>query len=301
MAVGIYGTVRPSDTSLDDIDVFYNFTPNRGVENNEIFRLEPSDVLTPVLLPDGDDNELQGGDNLLEGLYNLRLPATTFNNIGVYTVYIKPKSFLSVIADCSVLSALPNVKGLVLDRNELPENLRSNNALQGYSIEYFDDNNQKIRNTVRHVVSSNICSPTNENNGDTNQSSTRYRFDDGGSLMFLQVSPSSAPNVKPNQFPFIGNTGGVIKISNTYFSPVVIEVDMVENTVESLANILIGEQIKDVDNGILSYYDKDRNIIKQYDLFKIKSDVGQVSTYEVKMKRDNIDETQDFDDIISDI
>ena len=301
MAVGVYGTVRPSDVSLDDIDVFYSFTPNRGVENNETFRLDSNDVLTPVLLPDGDDIELSGGDNLLEGLYNLRLPATVFSDIGIYTIYVRPKSFLTVIADCSVLSVLPNVKGLVLNRSDLPENLRSNNALQGYSIEYFDENNQKIRNTVRHIVSSNICSPINENDGNSNQLSTRYRFDDGGSLMFLQVSPSSAPNVKPNQFPFIGTIGGTIKISNTYFSPVVIEVDMVENTVESLADILIGEQIKDVDNGILSHYDKDRNIIIQYDLFKIKSDVGDISTYEVKMKRDNIDETQDFNDIVSDI
>jgi len=301
MSVGIYGTVKPSDVNVDDIDVFYNFTSERGVENNEIFRLEASDVLTPVELPDGDELSLVGGDNLLEGMYNLRLPATVFNEIGIYSIYIKPKSFLIEIRDCNVLSALPNVKGLVVNRNDIPEQLRTNNNLQGYAIEYFDENNQKIRNLTRHIVSSNTVVPVNENNSNTNQSSTRYRFDDSGSLVFLQVSPSSAPNVKPNQYPFIGVAGGTIKISNTFFSPVVIEVDMVENTIETLTDILMGEQIKDVDNGILTYYNKDREIIKQFDLFKIKSDVGVESLYDVKMRRDNIDQTQDFNDIVSDI
>ena len=301
MSVGLYGTVRPSDVSIDDIDVFYNFTPNRGVENNDIFRLDSSDVLSPVELPSDDELNIVGGDNILEGMYNLRLPATSFNEIGIYSIYIKPKSFLINVTDCNVLSALPNVKGLVVNKNDIPEELRSNNSLQGYAIEYFDDNNQKIRNITRHIVSSNTVIPVNENNTNTNQTSTRYRFDDGGSLVFLQVSPSSAPNVKPNQYPFIGFAGETIKISNTFFSPIIIEIDMVENTIETLTDILMGEQIKDVDNGILSYYNKDREIIKQFDLFKIKSDIGVQSLYDVKMRRDNIDESQDFNEIVSDI
>lgn len=299
MAIGVYGTTRAADVSFDDIDIFYNFTPNRETENNEIFRLEPSDVLTELSVPEDDELFDEDRDNILEGLYNLRLPATIFNELGVYTIYIKPKTYIAEILDCNVLSSLPTVKGLVIDVNEtdLPENLRVNNALQGFRIEYFDDDNVKIRNLVRHVVSNNRVVPVNENVGNTNQTSTRYRFNDDSNLMFLQLTPSSAPNVKPNQQPFIGKPGGIIKIVNTYFTPLVIEVDLVENTVQSLADILIGEQIKDVNNGILTIYNSEREIVRQYNLYQIKDSVTDVPLYEVKELRENIDESQDFDEI----
>ena len=38
-------------------------------------------------------------------------------------------------------------------------------------------------------------------------------------------------------------------------------------------------------------------IIKQDNLFEIKDDVGNVSLFEVKEKRTNIDETQTFDNV----
>jgi len=297
MAIGVYGTVRASDVSFEDIDIFYNFTPNRETENNEIFRLDPTDVLTELTL--GEDDELfqDGQENLLEGLYNLRLPATIFNEIGIYTIFIKPRTHILEIADCNVLSSLPTIKGIVVNRNDLPERLGVNNAIQGYRIEYIDEEGDKIRNLSRYVVTSNRVVPVNENVGNTNQSSTRYRFDETGTLMFLQLTPSTTPNVKPNQRPFIGNPGDVIKISNTFFTPVVIEVDLVENTVQSLTNLLMGEQIKDVNNGILTYYDENREIMKQYNLYQIKDQVGDVPLFEVKEIRDNIDVNQDFDDI----
>ena len=36
--------------------------------------------------------EIEGNENLMEGLYTLKLPATTFNQLGIYTIYIKPLS-----------------------------------------------------------------------------------------------------------------------------------------------------------------------------------------------------------------
>jgi hypothetical protein len=311
MAIGVYGTIRPADVNIDDIDIFYNFSPNRGIENNIILRLEPTEILTEVVIDnEEDDLYLSGGDNILEGLFNLKLPATIFNQIGIYTIYIKPKTYLVDVVDCNVLSSLPTTKGLLVEIEGINENkntrkiplqLATNNALQGYRIEYLDANGNKIRNLSRYIVTSNRVVPVNENIGNTNQQSTRYRFEDTGSLLFLQLTPSSSSNVKPNQQPFIGLPGQTIKISNTFFSPLVIEIDMVENTVETLADIIIGEQIKDVKNGILTYYDKDRNISKQYNLFQIKDSVGDVPLFEVKEKRTNIDTTQNFDDVISDI
>jgi len=81
----------------------------------------------------------------------------------------------------------------------------------------------------------------------------------------------------------------------------VLEVDMVQNTIDTLSDIVAGEQIKDVDNGILTYYDKNRVITKQFNIFEIKDDVGNVPLFEVKELRQNIDESQNFNDIISDI
>lgn len=300
MAVGIYGTTRPADVSIDDIDVYYNYTPDRETVNNDIIKLDSTEILTENTLP--DDEEVVGyTENLLEGLYNLRLPATVFGQLGIYTVYLKPKKVYASIVDCSVLSSLPSIKGIVLDANELPEGLRANNAMQGYRIEYINSDGTKLRNTVRYVVTSNKVVPVSENVGNTSQKAKRYRFDDTGTLLFVQVTPSSSTDVKPNVSPFIGNADQMIIISNTFFSPLVIEIDMVQNTIDTLTDFVAGEQIKDVDNGILTYYDEDRVITKQFNIYEIKDDVNDVSLYEVKEKRTNIDETQNFDEVISDV
>jgi hypothetical protein len=300
MAVGIYGTIRPADVLVDDIDVYYNYTPNRESTNDLIYKLNSSEILGYNTLP--EEEQIVGSENLLEGLYNMTLPASVFGQLGIYTIYLKPTTITTTIIDCSVLSSLPSVKGIVLDINDIPEGLRANNALQGYRIEYVDPStNNKIRNVVRYVVTANKVVPVSENVGNTTQSAIRYRFDDTGSLMFLQLTPSSSSDVKPNATPFIGNPDQLIIISNTFFSPMVIEVDMVENTIDTLTDYVAGEQIKDVDNGVLTYYDKDRNIIKQFNIYEIKESVGDVPLYEVKEERTNIDETQNFDDITSEV
>jgi hypothetical protein len=113
----------------------------------------------------------------------------------------------------------------------------------------------------------------------------------------VQLTPSSSSDVKPNVSPFIGSPDQTILISNTFFSPLVIEVDMVQNTIDTLTDYVAGEQIKDVDNGILTYYDQDRVIKRQLNIYEIKETVDDVSLYEVKERRTNIDETQNFDDI----
>lgn len=295
MAVGIYGTVRPSDVNVEDIDVFYTFAPDRETEATDVVRINPSDVLTPLELPSNE--QVANEDNLLEGFYNMRLPATIFNQLGFYTLYLRPAVQQVTIIDCSVLSSLPSVKGIVLDINDLPENWRANNALQGYKIEYINDDGTKLRNTVRYVVTSNRVVPVSQNVGNTSQRTIRYRFDDNGTLLFLQVTPSSSSDVKPNAKPFIGNPGQTILISNTFFTPMAIEVNLVENTIDTIMDVVGGEQIKDVDNGILTYYDVNRNIIRQFNLFEIKEETGNVSLYEVKERRDNIDESQNFNDI----
>ena len=301
MAIGTYGISRPADVSIEDISVYYNYTPNRETSNDDIYALNASDVLNECYLP--TDEQVIGGytENLLEGLYNLRLPASVFNQLGIYTIYIKPKLIPIQIVDCSVLSALPSVKGIVVNINELPGALRANNALQGFRIEYVDTDGTKLRNVVRYVVTSNKVVPVSENVGNTSQKAIRYRFDDAGTLMFLQVTPSSSSDVKPNALPFIGNIGQTILISNTFFTPLTLEIEMVENTLDTISDIIAGEQIKDVQKGILTHYDRNRIITKQFNLYEIKEDVTNVPLYEVKEKRESIDESQDFEDITEEV
>lgn len=302
MAIGTYGTTRPADVSIEDIDIYWNYTPNRQTQNDTMYKIEDaSELLSYINLPDGDNIGGIDEDNFLDGLYNLTLPASVFNQLGIYTIYIKPKVLRLTVSDCGVLSALPTVKGLVIDRTGLTEQLRTNNALQGYRIEYLDSDGRKRRSLVRYVVTSNRVVPVNENVGGTSQKATRYSFNDSGSLIFLQVTPSSSSDVKPNATPYIGNAGDTILISNTNFNPIVIEVEMVENTIDTIANIIAGEQVKDVQKGILTYYDENRVITKQFNVFQIKDDVTDVPLFEVKEKRENIDESQDFDDITDEI
>ena len=295
MAVGIYGTVRPSDVSINDIDMFYTYMPDRETLNSDIFRLDPTDVLSYNYLP--VDEQIVGEENLIAGLYNLKLSGAIFNQLGFYTIYLKPKVLPTVIIDCSVLSSLPSVKGIVLNMNSLPEEWQANDALQGYKIEYINADGTKLRNVVRYVVTSNKVVPVSQNVGNTSQRAIRYRYDDSGTLIFLQLTPSSSSDVKPNVLPFIGNAGQTILMSNTYFNPIAIEINLVENTLDTIANIVGGSQLKDVDNGILTYFDKNGNITKQFNLYEIKDDVGNVSLYEVKEERTNIDESQTIENV----
>jgi len=302
MATGIYGGIRPSDININDLDVFYTFTSTRELQATQVFRLNPTDILTELSLPEDDQVNLE--QNLLEGMYNLKLPANIFNSTGVYTIYIRPKVLRLTIVDCGVLSALPTVKGIIIDGNELDDfdaSLLANNALQGYRIEYINSDGTKLRNTVRYVVSSNKVVPVTENVGNTSQTAIRYRFDDNGTLLFLQVTPSSASSVKPNVTPFIGNPDQTILMSNTNVNPLAIEIEFVENTLDTLVSMVAGEQIKDVDNGILTLYDENRNILRQFDLYEIKEDIESTSLYEVKQRRTNLDLSQDFDDITSEV
>lgn len=297
MSIGTYGTIRPADVDIDDIDIYYNYMPNRYTANNDIFKLNSTDLLEYCYLPD-DDETGTGGEDLLEGMYNLKLPAGIFNKLGIYTLYLKPKKYTTVIVDCSVLSQLPNIKGIVLDMGTLPEKLRSNNALQGYRVEYIDVNGNKTRNVVRYVVTSNKVSVTTENIGNTSQKVQRYKFDDVGSLLFLQLTPSSASDVKPNSTPFIGNLGQTILLSNTYFNPLVVEIDLVKNNIDTLSNYVMGEQIKDTQKGIVTYYDENRNITNQYNLYQIKENVDDdIPLYEVKEIRDTIDTSENFNEV----
>jgi hypothetical protein len=302
MAIGSYGTIRPSDVSPEDVQIIMNYTPSRDVTDNFVLtQLDAQTVLKPYF------NNTQTGGNagveVLGGLYNLTLPSEQFNALGIYTLYLRPAQIRTVITDCGVLSALPNVKGIVIDVTNVPTQYQNKfvpQGLVGFRIEYLNADGSKIPNFFRVVTSSFFCEPVVTNEVNTTQKSIRYRYVDGDSnLIFLTLSPSSSPTNKPNATPYIGQPNQNIIISNTFFNPITLEIEMVEYDVSSLAIALYGNQTKSIDDGIYTIYDSQNNIYRQYNLYEIRDQFNAL-LYEVRQSRgNNIDFSKNFTNITS--
>ena len=297
MAIGAYGTIRPSDVSPEDVQIIMNYTPSRDV--TDTFILTELDAQT-LLKPYFNNTETGGnaGVEILGGLYNLTLPAEQFNALGIYTLYLRPAQIRTKITDCGVLSALPNVKGIVIDITNVPVQYQNKfvpQGLVGFRVEYLNADGSKIPNFFRVVTSSFFCEPVVTNEINTTQKSIRYRYVDGNSnLIFLTLSPSSSPTNKPNATPFIGQPDQSIIISNTFFNPVTLEIDMVEYDISSLAIALYGNQTKSIDDGIYTIYDTENNIYRQYNLYEIRDQFNAL-LYEVRQNRgNNIDFSKNF-------
>jgi hypothetical protein len=300
MATGSYGTIRPADVSPDDVDIILNYTPSRDDTDNFVLtKLDAKTILRPYF-----NNNTTGGNadvEILGGLYNLKLPADVFNKLGIYTLYIRPAEIRTRITDCGILSALPNVKGIVIDVNNVPSQFRNNfvnQGLIGFRVEYLNSDGTKIPNFFRMITSSFYCEPVIQNLTNTSQKSIRYRYTEGTTnLVFCTLSPSSSPTNKPNATPFIGQPNQDIVITNTYFNPVTTEIEIVEHDISTLALALYGNQTKSIDDGIYTIYDSDNNIYKQYNLYEIKDQFNEL-LYEVRQDRgNNIDFTKNFTNI----
>ena len=302
MALGTYGIVRPADVSPDDVDIILHFTESRDVTDNFILKkLNSRSILTPYF-----HNSSTGGNanvEILGGLYSLKLPASEFNKKGIYTVYLRPAEIRTTISDCGILSALPNVKGIVIDINQVPTAFRNkftNQGLVGYRIEYLNQDGTKIPNFYRIVTSSFFCEPVVTEQVNSSQKSIRYRYVDGGSdLVFCTLSPSSSPTNKPNATPFIGQPNQNIIVTNTFFNPITIDIQMADYDLDTLAIALYGNQTKSIEDGIYTLYDSIGNIYKQYNLFEVRDNFNNL-LYEVRQDRNNnIDFSKNFTNIIS--
>ena len=137
MAIGTYGTIRPADVSPEDVEIILNYTPSRDETANFVLKtLDAPSVLRPYF-----NNSNTGGNadvEVLGGLYNLTLPAEEFNQVGIYTMMIRPAQIRTTITDCGVLTALPNVRGIVVDLSNVPPQFRNKfvpQGLIGYRIE----------------------------------------------------------------------------------------------------------------------------------------------------------------------
>ena len=297
MATGSYGTIRPADVSPEDVEIILNYTPSRdNTDNFTLTTLNAQDVLKPYF-----NNGDTGGNadvEILGGLYNLKLPADQFNALGVYNLYLRPAQIRTTINDCGVLSAIPNVKGLIFNLEQVPSQYRNKfvaQGLVGFRIEYLNPDGSKIPNFFRIITSSFYCEPVTENQTNSSQKSIRYRYVDGATnLLFCTVSPSSSPTNKPNATPFIGQPNQNVVISNTYFNPISIEVEIVEHDISTLAIALYVNQTKSMDDGIYTIYDSNNNIYKQYNLYEVRDEFNEL-LYEVRQDRGtNIDYSKNF-------
>jgi hypothetical protein len=300
MAIGTYGTLRGADVSPEDVEIILNFTPSRDETDNFVLtKLDAPSILRPYF-----NNASTGGNadvEILGGLYNLKLPADQFNRIGIYTLLIRPAQIRTKILDCGVLSALPNVRGIVIDLNSVPTEYRNkfiNQGLIGFRIEYLNSDGTKIPNFFRLITSSFFCEPIVQNLTNTSQKSIRYRYTDNNTnLIFCTLSPSSAPTNKPNAIPYIGQPDQEITITNTFFNPITLDIEIAEHDFSTLAIALFGNQTKSIDDGIYTLYDSQNNIYKQYNLYEIRDQFNEL-LYEVRQDRNNnIDFSKNFTNI----
>ena len=299
MSTGAYGQTIPSRVKNSDVDIYYAYHETRTSDSveNAVFKKLPSSILTDVLY-DGKNDSV---DNVLEGLYNLKLPLEYFNRKGFYTVYIKPREIPAVIADVSSLTSFPNVRGIVIDSNDtsIDEDFRNkihdNNALVGYRIIFLNDNGNR-EDYYRLVTSNNRCEPVVQSSNESGNKSYTYRYNETSSLSFLTLTPSVAPSFKSTSAPFIGKPTQRVLFVNTLFEPIMIDIEMTEHDIDTLSYMLEGSQLRDLDNGLVTTFDDNNQIVHQSEHYTLKDPSTGTPVYEVKKnKTSDIDYSQTLD------
>jgi len=300
MSTGAYGTVIASKIKNSDIDIYYAYHETRTSDSveNAVFKKLPSSILSSVLYDGGEDSV----DNVLEGLYNLKLPLEYFNRKGFYTVYIKPREIPAVIADVSSLTSFPNVRGIVIDSNDtsIDEDFRSkihdNNQLVGYRIIFINDDGSRSE-YYRLVTSNNRCEPVIESSNESGNKSYTYRYNETSSLSFLTLTPSMAPSFKSSSAPYIGKPTQRVLFVNTLFEPIMLDIEMTEHDIDTLSYMLEGSQLRDLDNGLVTTYNENNQIVHQSEHYTIKDTATGNPVFEVKKnKTDSIDYSQTLED-----
>ncbi len=83
-------------------------------------------------------------------------------------------------------------------------------------------------------------------------------------------------------------------ITNTFFNPITLDIEIGEHDFSTLAIALYGNQTKSIDDGIYTIYDSENNIYRQYNLYEIRDQFNAL-LYEVRQSRgNNIDFSKNF-------
>jgi hypothetical protein len=301
MANNTYGIVRAALVDPSDVEIFYCYRPTRNSEDESFRKWRKIDDITSMF-SNGELETSSVSDIRLPGMYNLNLPVSIFGRKGFYTIYIRPKEFTCTIKDVGALDSYPEIRGIVIDMNEITENrsLFSNDNLVGYRVEYYNFQSDGLmrQQYYRLVTSNNLCEPVSQNVVTSNTSSNGYRFNAGGTLCFVTLTPSTAPSFKPNATPYIGVPNQKITFINTKFDPVALEVNIVENDIDTLSYGIYGETVRNLDNGRVSIYNTDEEIFKQFEFSTVKDNYTNRSIAELKQDvSDNIDTSLDINEL----
>lgn len=303
-----YGNVKSAFIDPQkDVEIFYHYRPTLNSEDinyRDFKKIKDEDVnsvFAPVNIEPTAKNANGDSfpDTILPGIYNLSLPVNIFGRKGFYTVFIRPKEIYCTITDVGALGAYPDVRGIILDMNNIDSNrvMFGNDNLVGYRIEYLDTN-LKRQDYYRLITSNNFAEPITQNLTSSNTNSNAYRFNESGSLVFLTLSPSTSPSFKASSKPYIGTPNQTIIISNTKFDPVCLRIEICENDFDTIATSIDGNQIRSLDNGLLTTYNEDMEIFKQFEFYTVKDNYNKNAKFEVKKRRtDNIDNSVDAPEI----
>ena len=285
----VYGTKRPANITSDDVDIYYSYRPSRAEDSAEYSTFKKLDSKLLMNTSGKTDN---GNAEVLPGMFDLRLPLDVFDNVGIYTIYIKPKEIRTTILHISTLAAYPDVRGIVLDTKGM-----SNGSLVGYRIEYFNESGDR-EDDFRIITSNNRCEPVAQVFNDTTQNGVRYRFNDAASLMFCTVTPSTSLSFNNNTLPNTGAVGQEIALINTKFNPMCIEVEMVENDAETIATMLNGDQIRDLEHATITTFNKAHEPFSQFSYYTSKNKLGK-AMYEIKVKEETTENSLDYKSIVN--
>ena len=302
-----YGNVKSAFINPQkDVEIFYHYRPTLNSEdiNYRNFKKieDVNSVFTTVEIEDTAKNA--NGEPfpnaILPGIYNLSLPVNIFGRKGFYTVFIRPKEIYCTITDVGALGAYPDVRGIILDMNNIDNDraMFGNDNLVGYRIEYLDTNLER-QDYYRLITSNNFAEPITQNLTSSNTNSNAYRFNESGTLAFLTLSPSTGPSFKASSKPYIGTPNQTIIISNTKFDPVCLRIEICENDFDTIATSIDGNQIRSLDNGLLTTYNDDMEIFKQFEFYTLKDNYNKNAKFEVKKRRtDNIDNSIDAPEVL---
>ncbi len=301
-----YGNVKSAFIDPQkDVEIFYHYRPTLNSEDNNYRDFKKIEDVNSVFAPVNIEPTAKNAngelfpDTILPGIYNLSLPVNIFGRKGFYTVFIRPKEIYCTITDVGALGAYPDVRGIILDMNKIDSNriMFGNDNLVGYRIEYLDSN-LKRQDYYRLITSNNFAEPITQNLTSSNTNSNAYRFNESGSLVFLTLSPSTSPSFKASSKPYIGTPNQTIIISNTKFDPVCLRIEICENDFDTIATSIDGNQIRSLDNGLLTTYNEDMEIFKQFEFYTVKDNYNKKAKFEVKKRRtDNIDNSVDAPEI----
>ena len=77
-----------------------------------------------------------------------------------------------------------------------------------------------------------------------------------------------------------------------------LRIEICENDFDTIATSIDGNQIRSLDNGLLTTYNDDMEIFRQFEFYTLKDNYNKNAKFEIKKRRtDNIDNSVDASEV----